>query len=413
MKKSISLALLASIICLITTIAVVSCKHQHISCDSCTMKAPNKTLSVDVGKVSNIETKMWDENNSYHFGSSRSLSDEEISYITHDFFGQPVEAGVQEVSVVIYTNKSHNSSEAKSINKDDIQGYSVYFSKDKRFRHRFFLKGDDGIYRIVPELNCETRSISANNIFSISDVYFNDRFNEISAIEMTNLPRYANIIDNKLYRSNTLRSTVKYLERKHLGGTDPNGNAAARPSGATCKAPCPSQETDKACEKKSSGSYSCLDTFDEGGTIETAAAAIAFETGNYSYEQLDSAYNYELEYEFRDSFMSQYNLGTKLIGYYYSVNVSSYVSISNIANITNLMYAVNPQVQKLLDYQKYNIGGSTVFIDNTLKTQIISQLNAFKAVAKTQNDIDMFDDIINDVNTYANLTMSQVMTTIN
>jgi len=191
MKKNLIPISLVSAIFFIALIAVMSCKHQQVNADSCTMKFPDKTLLIDVGKVSNLETKMWDDNNGYHFGSSRSLSNEEIDYITHDFLEQPVEAGAQDVGVVIYTNKSHNGTDAKSIRKEDIQGYSIYFSKDKRFRHRFFLKGDNGVYRIVPELNCETRSISANYIYSIASLYFNKRFKEVSALEMTNLTRYA------------------------------------------------------------------------------------------------------------------------------------------------------------------------------------------------------------------------------
>lgn len=410
-NKIIACCILATCILVVTTI---SCNQNKIVCESCTMQAPNQTLSVDVGKINNIETKIWDEKSRYHFGSSRSLNDEEIRYITHDFLGQPNEAGALDVAVVIYTDVAYNGNNIKTIDKKDIKGYSLFFSKENKFRHRFLLKGDDGVFRIVPELNCETRSISANSIFTIASIYFNDRFKDVSAIEMTDLSRYANILDNKLYRNNTLRSSVKYLERQHQEVLDPNGKSAARPGGegATCKAPCPPQNVQQTCEKKSSGSYSCLDTFDDGGSPETASAAIAFETGNYSYHQLDSAYNYDLEYEFRDSLLAQYNLGTKLTGYFYGVDAIHYISAANISDITNLLYAVNPQLQKLLDYNKYNIGGSTVFINSTLQTQIIDQINAFKAMASTHADSVMFDDVINDVNTYAGLTMAEVMSTI-
>lgn len=236
MKKIINL-LYGTLALLAITIVFAACKSNQVSCESCTMKEPNKVLGINLGEERNIEIKVWDEDNNYHFASSRSLSDEEINYVIHSFLGQPVEQGAIDVAVVLFTSKAYDSKGSNNVLKEDIEGYSLYFGKENRFRHRFFLKGDDDVFRIVPELNCETRSISANNLFSIAGIYFNDRFEDVSVIEMTNLPRYSIIMENKQYRNNTLGSSIKYLERKHQKALIQNGSTAARPKNDKCKAP--------------------------------------------------------------------------------------------------------------------------------------------------------------------------------
>ena len=51
-------------------------------------------------------------------------------------------------------------------------GFSVYYRRDARLRHLFYLKEDDGTFKIVPELNSEARAIYVNNINNIGYLFF-------------------------------------------------------------------------------------------------------------------------------------------------------------------------------------------------------------------------------------------------
>lgn len=192
----------------------LSCRQKKVGCDSCKMNLPDQTMLLTVGSLDSLETKIWNDDN-YHFCSSRSLSDTEISYIIHGFLGLPVKNEEQEVAAVIYTNTAHDSLKRKSVQPSNVVGYSLYLRKANSFWHRFYLKGDDGTFSTISELDCETRSVSANETFSLYNIYFKKRFRDVSAIEMTDLRRYSYIIDNKLYRNNTLNSRIKEMEGKN------------------------------------------------------------------------------------------------------------------------------------------------------------------------------------------------------
>ena len=125
--------------------------------------------------------------------------------------------------------------------------------------------------------------------------------------------------------------------------------------------------------------------------------------GDLSQPHIDSAYDISLHYLFRDSFLNKYSIGRKYIDYYYRMTASSYLTIDILLNTPSYLIALNEKLNDILTGNH-----NEILIDNEFKTQTLQLLNYYHDAAP-DDEKEFFADIANDVNTYSNKTIAEIL----
>lgn len=383
-KQNFILALSLGIYAAFT--ALTSCKQVSTECASCKSLPANsqKTVSIANG---NYSMKVWNSENDYHFAYAETSSD--LLKRTTSIVGNTLGSDENLATIVFYVNPLPQDN--ATITTNDVLGYGMYFLKEGKLRYRFYLKSENQ-FKIIPELNCEVKAMSSNNIHDISNLYFGAG---TSALAIT--CRETLFMPNTS-KSNSLEYNIQYLYRK----IKPMVNGRTTQAYSGCVPPCSGSDHD--CDNSSHG-WSC----DYTTTLEPAykQATTLTNEGVVPQSLIDSAYNPTIEYNFRDSFLFAHSLTRKYVDYYYGITPEAYLTSAILSRMPAYLQKINAKAIQLLTNQT-----SVVLIDASFRDETIALLDLYIAAAPNATERGYFEDVENDVNHYTGKTIGEIMTTL-
>lgn len=363
-----------------------SCKHVTTTeCTSCTNLPANsqKTVSIANG---NYSMKVWNSDD-YHFAYTETSSD--LLKRTTSIVGNTLGSDENLATIVFYVNPLPQDN--ATITTNEVLGYGMYFLKEGKLRYRFYLKSGNQ-FKVVPELNCEVKAMSSNNIYDISNLYFGGGTTAlaITCRETLFMPNTS--------KSNSLEYNIQYLYRK----LKPMRNGRTTQAYSGCVPPCSGSDHD--CDNSTHG-WSCDYTTTQEPAYKQAATLT--DGGVVPQSLIDSAYNPTIEYNFRDSFLFAHTLTRKYVDYYYGITPEAYLTSAILSRMPAYLLKINTKAMQILTNQT-----SVVLIDAAFRDETISLLELYKAAAPNATERGYFQDVENDVTHYTGKTIGQIMTTL-
>ncbi len=277
---------------------------------------------------------------------------------------------------------------------------------------KFYNVGLDGNYIELPEIETEVSGISTGDLQFIAKRLIPSFIGGKNSIIHINLTNEAPNLNSRISRQedNLLIKTNLYY-KSHFGRYIPFNkgkvNLQETDKPKSCGPGCDYYQVNTHCvDNGYVGPYTC--DLNGGGpcsiitTKNDLATAQAIGT-----DTLNTAFDYNLLYQFRDTTLSYTDFGLKLTAYYYrlSKNLDTIsVPLSLKIQSAYTLYNFRSAMVKLLNPGSY---GSSIFIDSTLKTQLIDLLNAYKALSTDTTYLAILNDIIDDINYYQGMTVNQ------
>jgi hypothetical protein len=118
--------------------------------------------------------------------------------------------------------------------------------------------------------------------------------------------------------------------------------------------------------------------------------------------------DFTLSYQFRDSFMNQYQFTRNYIGFYYSIgpiiceNLTLPIAIKTATTFNDFANCMN----MLLNASDY---ADEVLINDELKFDLISLVNDYKSLSNEEYYQNVLSTVENDINTISNMTVQAVI----
>lgn len=252
-----------------------SCKQKTTNeCAACKTVPPTRFGEVEVGTYK-LQADIWkDADANYLY--ARSKTEEDVAGILSQivFYQNPNASDI--AAIALYLNGELQTGD--QIAKDRLLGYGVYYHRDNQLRYQFFLR-ENGAYHLIPELDCEARKLSTNDMYNTVELYFLNNEAPTTGYVIMNNDVFFRPNESK---SHTMGYNLKYLLRKKQG--NPMAKSTRPPT--KCKIPCSGGEHE--CEETLHG-LSCDKTSEEENDV--AQATYALEELEQPASYVDSVYD--------------------------------------------------------------------------------------------------------------------------
>ena len=305
------------------------------------------------------------------------LSMERITQKNHSLIGS-----------VLYLNflpEDHSS-----IQEENILGVIIYYRNAKDRLTAAFLQRNGSSFEAVEELNREIDFITMNDIYSLNHL-FAQPGQKIAAIFSVNSAEIPTHIRGTRYS----QAIANYTK-----GKSKNGEKA----GNNCETACPSP-----CE--GNGNTCVVGTDSHGDPVEQCGCASC---GGDKAQALieNSGRSYSLQhdklYDFRDDFLSKSSKGETYIDYYYEISKTLVEKLELSLALEGVGLA-NAELLPLLDKLIKNENSKEVLYGNGTKNALIDYLKKVKDLSKNRAYGEMIDQVIKDIDHYANKTIGEIL----
>lgn len=139
----------------------------------------------------------------------------------------------------------------------------------------------------------------------------------------------------------------------------------------------------------------CLDDFEED--VE--------DSGEISLDTVNTAFDQDLLYDFRDSVLKYTYWGLKIIKYYYWIQ--DFIDFDNVPlslklETTYALYDFIPKASKIINYDSFR---NDTVLSHSLKSDLVTLMNNYKTLSSDTTYIAILNDIIDDINYYYDETI--------
>lgn len=350
-----------------------------------------------------IDTKiaLFNENNvkkvNYQIGDA--VLDNESFHLLSSEISSIMDLKLSPFTIVIYCDKYLDDSR---IEYESIGGLSIYSYQDGVIRHNLFKKDDSGLMIEDKAYDMQVRGIITNMLKEILDreIYPDKKDNKSYVIiSLKDIP------DIKLRNTRD-----DYLIKRKLSTIFQSMLKEAPPTPENCGGFCEIVQ-DEICEKKFAlpePTYEC----EEAPCGTNGTFNILDDEESMSTDSLNICLNYGLQYDFRDDFMVNSEIGQMYINYYYTL--SSYIdgnlSVSLALTTARRLAEFNNVMLVLLDENAFS---NTIVIDTTLKNKLIALIEDYRELSTDQEFNDILDVILSDLNNFSGKTRAEFLSMIN
>ena len=292
------------------------------------------------------------------------------------------------VGSVLYLNffpEDHNS-----IQEENILGAIVYYRNAKDRLTAAFLQRDGSTFEAIEELNREIDFITMNDIYSLNHLFAKPG-QKVAAILSVNSTEIPSQIRGARYS----QSIADYTKGKSKGGENTRGN---------CDTGCPSP-----CS--GNGNTCAIGTDQWGDPVNQCGCASC--GGDKAQDLIESSgRSYSLQhdklYDFRDGFLSKSSKGETYIDYYYEISKTLVEKLELSLALEGVGLA-NAELLPRLDKLMKNENSKEVLYGNDTKDALIDYLKKVKGLSKDKAYGSMIDQVIKDIDYYANKTIGEIL----
>lgn len=277
----------------------------------------------------------------------------------------------------------------KIIQANSIIGYGVYFiENNSQLRHAVF-KYDTDTNKFVLVVSAMEKLMDTKNQIYVFKKYLN-----VDKLEFS--PGVKNIVDVELDRESFYngRSELSMIRvREVFSGVNFTDRKVVLEVGlkttGNCNGPC-DESGDGTCD---GGQY--CDT--GSGCLEEDSQDQVVERGLLSSNVAELLFNKDLHTQLRDDLMSQYNIGSKYINYYYALSdyvIASDYNVALLGQMISTLPDFNGAVEKILDPDTPT---SDIIIDANLKNDILAIISEMRNISSDINYNQILNEIENDI----------------
>ncbi|MBL7113042.1 MAG: hypothetical protein ISS19_13975 [Bacteroidales bacterium] len=331
------------------------------------------------------------------------------SYLDYVEFGRmfseihTVEDQISIVALIIYYKSLCEPMD--TLINTDIIGYSIYYLKDSKLFHNVFLSvGTKGSY--VEKFNYETNAVKSTQLSFI--------LNYVSTFEGDK--GYIIIFPNSIlpFTLPNPRDEFMVIEQNYSCYIIPTQLKSSSsiveivPGAVNCGGECPIMQNNECIASPFPGDpdfcfYFCATDIQSKAVSDSNAL---------SQDSIRLAYDTTLQYSLRDDFMVEYYIGQKYINYYHAL--SSFLgenspSISLMVKTARLLIDFNSLFEMLLDPEEYF---DDIWLTETLADELTDLIMDYKAISNNRDYQDILDDIIDDIELYEDMTLGDLLDTI-
>jgi len=292
-----------------------------------------------------------------------------------------------------------------TLTNSDIIGYSIYYLEASKLFHNVFLS--DGSKRsYVEKFRYETNAVKSTQLSFI--------LNCVSTFEGDK--GYIIIYPNSIpsFTLQNPRDEFMVIEQNYSCYIIPTSSKSSSgiveivPGAVNCGGECAIMQN-----------YECIASPFPGDpdfcfhfcATDIQSKAIS-DSNALSQDSIRLAYDTTLQYSLRDDFMLEYYIGQKYINYYHAL--SSFLgenspSISLMVKTARLLIDFNSLFEMLLDPDEYL---DNIWLTETLADRLIDLITDYKAISNNRDYQEILDDIIADIELYENMTLGDLLDTI-
>lgn len=311
----------------------------------------------------------------------------------HEYNNLYVNIGISQsdiVGVVFYTQNEFE--EIASIDKKKVLALSVYYKFKGKLKHSLFLS-ESGNFKKVDSFDLYAKSIITDNITYL--------FNEVSGLA-DNLCCYYVVMRKK----EVLHKSIDELGLKATTAIYKN-NTKEVPgaSSGDCDSPC----NDNGCECEvwnlEEQLWDCEECICQMIVISSDSVTLA----NYSTNYINTYFDDNLYYTFRDSFMLNYTIGEKYVDYYYTLG--SFLESSGEVTPTMMIQTASkmPTLYNVVNNLLYPSSNNTIVVTTETKNHLLSLIDIYDDLSSNTDYQWILEDITNDINLFHNKTYSEIM----
>lgn len=386
--KIIKLVFVYALLSLIT-LNVESCKKDS-ACSNCGIK-PSSVSKVYIDDDS-TECSIWE----YNSGDSltkwmiqpSTMNQQQFDNIIFGLKSEFVNSFKNIYCIVIYTNINKNNDGTYTYNNKP-ESYSLYYLSDNQKLNHILIKQENNKEVVLHYTNVEVPGVVTKQI-----EYYQTNIVKANSFLMF----YNKSLIGKFTPKKKMK--LKYFNDKKVSIEKSN-----RAPKGQCGPGCKDNPPHTYCMGDPYGSMTC---YADGGPSDPCGAQVI--NNYYMNNNSSNALPLELMHNFRDSFMSKYNLTNEYISYYYSISTLIKIDNSSILIHTYNTYLVCEVVmRKLLDYEN-NL--NEPLMTTSQKDQLIDLINRYKNLTDDPVKLDQLNSLSNTIYIYYTMNIEQFINSI-
>jgi hypothetical protein len=305
------------------------------------------------------------------------------------------------MAFVIYINSI--ASENTSVNDDQIKGITVYTVKGNRIMHHLYLRDSNNNFYEEENVRVRVPWITSNHItfYSRNYVFPDNQTN-------SNIDIVGNLF-SKIWKNLDLYWTSMKYE------VNPRPNPKVRTdtpkqgvggNGCGTAHGCEVGTWDMICVRAYDQKYYC--SFSDGPLSPCPATELSY-ADEPSYT---AAYDRNLMYSFKDDFLYNSAKGRKYIDYYYYLGKewSGKFTFRLTVETAKVLKDFNPIMQAFLDSENRT---NTVPFTPQMSESLINLIDMYSSITTTRKGKAILETVKQDINTFTNRKMSDILKIVN
>lgn len=380
---------------------------------SCTKEIDDNKCNCNSGKIGESNLTIDLENNIYSLEGIASKyvyngneniaiaitkgNDSFNNLISSFSYTRTIDTGI---AMYLYCNKLLNSGD--TIFDEDIAGLSTYNVVNNKLFHNVYQKQNND-YNIIYSYETDCKNLQQIKFILNYKLTNGDNVSYVSIIP-NNIESFT--LNNPCDEFRMIEPDFCYFS---LTTSKSTLESSPGPGGCNCGGVCSLMANMKCVESfLFPGEYFC----DHCGCAADNQVFTLIDKEAMSSDSVYMAYDTTLQYDLRDEFFVNSEIGVKYTNYYYGISEflgKESVPVSLMIETAEFLIDFNPKLEMLLD----TTGNSnTIFLNSSMKTRLIDIIDDYKALSSNQDYINALNDIKPDINTYSNKSLSYILSNI-
>ena len=406
--RNLKFKLLLLFIAISSIIVINSCKPNQAECQSCTTASDlvvKAKFSTELGNQE-FPTDLWfvKQKQNYMYADAITPSNSKFTNLSNNLSSKlnltiPTDEILLAYGIFLNGLLQNNL----VIDKENINGLCFYTYKSNKLKIQVYKKNAQGEFKVITQLSSKVDAISINLIHSLnlniikpagaSTTYLitnNDKLELLDKVknsydELTpNIKRYLANYSGVSTNSATASSVYEEFNSEEL----------------MCFSPCATKGGPGCVRGKTSSSC-------KGGCITMLVVADVANRGTWSDDSLSMTVKPLRLYDIRDGILDNSDIGRRYIDDYYYLGDLLYSRIEPQDYLIALRRL--PIIYAIFDKIK-NGDANEVVYTNEIRDELINVVQHFKEITSDLDARNKMSQIIEDLNTYNNHTVSELRT---
>ncbi|MGB0863105.1 MAG: hypothetical protein ACPGXZ_09305 [Saprospiraceae bacterium] len=318
----------------------------------------------------------------------------------------------ESVALIFYTENSINTSNDILEKGQKINYLSVFTLKNGKLKHQLLEKQTTSEYNFIEEFDLSCNDVSTNTArFMLSWV----KGKQLSNRDITNYhviispeakrSRITTSLDELILKTKTYSYKVASLNNRHRDPVLPSDDCdECQDNGCECVIGFDDSGDDPVFDPNVTP-YNCMEC-----CTQNRAKYDPDVINNFSTSFIDTYYDHDLYWSFKDNIMDSSNIGIKYVNYYRGLSAfilsSDNLTANHLISTTSKMPSIHSIVTKLMSP---TTSSDEIIVTTSIERDLKDLIALYRNFSTNADFQFILDDIENDIDLFSNKTYNEVL----